>query len=779
MTAPLPPRNETTGAGLIHTASWREALTPARALRVLLLLLVAVGLALLGAPHVTRPLGRYAAGEFAPHAIRAPFDISVTDEEATRQQRGEAARRAPVVATFDPGVPAAVLARFREALAPIGPLARELSALRAEPTPTPRTRAARAAAQARVERRRALERDLEAALAEAERALGEALPQDVRTALREPGGAPSAVDAFGTLVAAAYASPVVPDVAGLQRLADGATRPLAVVLVEAASGSETRLDDVDALRDVGAARLAVEAAGRTLPTQALARWLTPIAVRWVRPNALPDVAATAARRDAAAASVLPVSLTFRRNQLIVGEGQPVTRQALLVLDAIASQRLDRTTWQRLLGRGGVLFALLLLAFVVVDRDHLRFALETRHFPYAVTSLGGTAVAFRVWIESLASLAERYPALPEAALVLMFPAAATFMHARVVLPYASAVTYLAVQSICLGLLWQIDLLFVVYQLVAGLVAGHLAAECSRRQCVVRAGLLAGVALAPVAACLALLTGEASAGTVAWTVAGALAGCALSGLTLLAVGPLFEWLFGHMTRIRLVELMNYEHPLLRRLTETTPGTFQHSVTIGLLADAAAQAVDADGLLARVGALYHDVGKTERPELFVENQHGANPHDTLAPAESARLIIGHVDAGVRLVEEHGVGERIADFVREHHGTSLVRYFLARAEAQGPADPAAFRYPGPRPRSRETGILMIADQVEATARAMDDPTEEGLREMAQRTIDRVQAEGQLDECPLTMRELALIREAFVQVLVGAHHRRIKYPRQEIGNRK
>jgi hypothetical protein len=261
-------------------------------------------------------------------------------------------------------------------------------------------------------------------------------------------------------------------------------------------------------------------------------------------------------------------------------------------------------------------------------------------------------------------------------------------------------------------------------------------------------------------------------VAWTVVGAAAGCALSGLTLLAVGPLFEWMFGHMTRIRLVELMNYHHPLLRRLTEVTPGTFQHSVTIGLLVDAAAQAVDADALLARVGALYHDAGKTERPVLFVENQQGGeNPHDHLAPRESARLIIDHVDAGVRLVREFGLGERIADFVREHHGTSTVRFFMARAEAEGPVDAADFRYPGPRPRSRETGILMIADQVEATARAMDAPTPEALRAMVQKTIDRIEAEGQLDECPLTIQELAVIREAFVQVLIGAHHRRIKYP--------
>lgn len=766
-------------------ARLRALLTGRNLWRLAVLVALAVALALLGSPHLLQPSDRYAIGDFATRALRAPYDLSIVDEEATRQQREAAAARAPIVATVDTAVQASLRARFSSAWAPANePLAELVSSEAPLPAPngtlTARARAARRDEEARRRQRAdAARRALDEAFDAVEQTLGEPIPAEVRRAVSTPGDLATLLAGFDRLVGEAYRVPLVsslePFAALSAETAQAAPKP-PVALVDAASRRETRLEDPERVRDLDAARAAVVARAPELAPEVpddVRAWLANMAARSLRPDTVADEAATRARRDAAADAVLPVSISFRRNQLVVGEGQPLTRQALLVLEAIRQQRMDRGSWLRATGRAGVILALFLLAFIVVDHDRTRFAIDSYDFAYGLTSLTATVAAFRLWLEMVSGLAERYPGLPESALVLAFPAAATVMHARVVLPYASAVTYLAVQAICMGLLWQLDLLLVVFLLISGLVAGHLAANCSRRQCVLQAGLLAGLLMAPVAACLALLTGEASGASVAWMVVGAMVGCAASGLSLLAIGPLFEWMFGHMTRIRLVELMNYHHPLLRRVTEATPGTFQHSVTVALLVDAAAQAVGADALLGRVGALYHDAGKTEQPELFVENQHERNPHDDLPPHESARRIIAHVEAGVRLVREFGLGERIADFVREHHGTSLVRYFMARAAAQGPVDAAAFQYPGPRPGSAETGILMLADQVEATARAMDAPTPEGLRAMVQQTIDRTLAEGQLDECPLTVQQLASVREAFVQVLMGAHHRRIKYPGQ------
>lgn len=752
-----------------------DAVRARTARQVLLLCIAAIVLSVLGSPQVTRPIERYALGDYTSYAIRSPYDLAIVDEEATRQQRAAAAAAAPVVAHLDRRVAAALQARMGSALAPIEQALTAVEAADAAAA-VPRNRSA-AAEAARARQRATARRDaVDAVAGDVELRLGQTLPTAIRDALSSRDVLAAMRASFDRLVADTYRLPVVADAASIRSLAGdtiAAGLPLHVVLVDA-DGREERVDDLSRLAVLADVRASLGDRAERLKgglTSGTAAWLATIASAWLRPSVVADATATGQRRDTAAQAVLPVSLTFRRNQLIVGEGQPVTRQTLLALEALRQQRLDVGVWRRTGARAGVLLGLLLVAYWAGWYRRRHVAVPPGQFPYLLTSLLFTAVAFRVWLELAGSLSNRYPGIPETAMVLAFPATAAAMYARVVLPFPAAATYFVLQSLCLGLLWQLDLAYVIHLLVSAAIGTRLVARCSGRDCVMRAGIVTGLLVGPVAACLALL-GDTTGATVLWTTAGAMAGCVLSGLSMLAVGPLFEWVFGHMTRIRLVELMNYQHPLLRRITELTPGTFQHSVTIGLLADAAATAIDADGLLARVGALYHDAGKTEQPEYFVENQRGVNPHDTLAPLESARAIIAHVPAGVRLVREYGLGERVADFVREHHGTSTVKYFLNRAAQAGASpDPADFAYPGPMPRSRETGILMIADQVEATARAMDAPTEDDLRAMVRATIERIVGDHQLDECPLTQQDLSAIREAFVQVLAGVHHRRIKYP--------
>ena len=242
--------------------------------------------------------------------------------------------------------------------------------------------------------------------------------------------------------------------------------------------------------------------------------------------------------------------------------------------------------------------------------------------------------------------------------------------------------------------------------------------------------------------------------------------------LVFGAPLEWLFGHVTRLTLSEWLSYDHPLIRRLSLNAPGTFQHSANVALLADAAARAIGADALLSRVGGLYHDVGKANAPEDFIENQHGTNPHDALSPEASAAIFRAHVLDGVAMVVEHGMGERIAAFVREHHGTGVMRSLLNKpSSADGPAAEQALAYPGPTPRSRETAILMIADQLEATARAVAPVDEAGCLALVDRTISRIDEEGQLANAGLRLQDRELIRQVYARVLAAMHHRRMTYP--------
>ncbi len=239
------------------------------------------------------------------------------------------------------------------------------------------------------------------------------------------------------------------------------------------------------------------------------------------------------------------------------------------------------------------------------------------------------------------------------------------------------------------------------------------------------------------------------------------------------PLLEQTLKVTTDLTLLELADPSRPLLRRLATEAPGTWAHSVAMANLCESACEAIGANGLLARVGCYYHDVGKLASPQHFVENQlRPGNPHDALTPDESARIITAHVGAGVALARQYGLPEVVSDFIREHHGTTRVEYFLDRAR-KGGAEPdvAAYTYPGPSPRRAETAIAMLADSAEAAVRVLDDPEPDAVRNAIDALVARKIATGQLDDAPLTLRDLARIKGEFVRILGGMRHHRIDYP--------
>jgi putative nucleotidyltransferase with HDIG domain len=234
-----------------------------------------------------------------------------------------------------------------------------------------------------------------------------------------------------------------------------------------------------------------------------------------------------------------------------------------------------------------------------------------------------------------------------------------------------------------------------------------------------------------------------------------------------------IFGVTTRIQLMELAQLSHPLLRELQEKAPGTFHHSVIVGNLAERAADLVGADALLVRVGCYFHDIGKIAKPEYYIENQlESGNPHDKLQPSASARLVSEHVRIGLQLTGRYRLPSRVRAFIPEHHGTRLVTYFFRKASAHDPTtDPEKFRYPGPKPQSKETAIVMLADSTEAVVRSSRDRSHERIGELVDGVINERVAEGQFDECDLTMRDLRIIAESFKITLRGIYHPRIEYP--------
>ncbi|OVE82670.1 hypothetical protein BVY03_00385, partial [bacterium K02(2017)] len=255
-----------------------------------------------------------------------------------------------------------------------------------------------------------------------------------------------------------------------------------------------------------------------------------------------------------------------------------------------------------------------------------------------------------------------------------------------------------------------------------------------------------------------------------------GGVFASLLLLAISPIMEALFNYTTNIQLLELANMNHPLLREMIVRAPGSYLHSQLVGTLSEAGTRAIGGNSLLARVGSYYHDIGKMKKPLYFIENQKGENPHDTLAPSMSALIIEAHVKDGMEMAKEYNLPVQIANFIPEHQGTKLIGYFYHKAlkdagDQKDKIDEKDYRYKGPRPQTRESGVVMLSDTIEAAVRSMPDKSPQKIRTQVEKLVNMHFVDGQLDECDLTLRDLHLIVDAFVKILIGVYHQRVEYP--------
>ena len=281
------------------------------------------------------------------------------------------------------------------------------------------------------------------------------------------------------------------------------------------------------------------------------------------------------------------------------------------------------------------------------------------------------------------------------------------------------------------------------------------------------------------------GDSSVYKLLWDWAFAFMGGVGAGIVAAGIAPLVEIAFDYTTDIKLLELANLDQPLLRRLMIEAPGTYHHSVIVGNMVEAAAAEIGANPLLAKVCGYYHDIGKIKKPLYFIENQtNGINRHDKLAPSMSSLILISHVKDGVEIAKKYKLGHVIIETIRQSHGTSLISYFYKKAkQLKGEAvNIDDFRYPGPRPQTREAGLVMLADIVEAASRTLPNPTPSKIQGLVQNLINNVFSDGQLDNCELTLKDLHNIAKSFNKILYGIHHHRIEYPEKPLlsnGKRK
>jgi putative nucleotidyltransferase with HDIG domain len=491
---------------------------------------------------------------------------------------------------------------------------------------------------------------------------------------------------------------------------------------------------------------------------------------FIVPNSFPDPQATEEAKVRAREAVEPVYTTLEEGQIIVREGEvtsDVAWEALVRLRLLQPQ----VQWSDIAAR--ILFISLLVFILALYLTilHPSFWANWRDI-----LLLGVLVTLSILVAKLM--------IPgHVVLGYLVPLAAASMLLTTLVDTEIAIVVTAVLSPIIGLIAGGSLEFAVYSFAGGVAASLRLWRTERLNAFLWAGVYAALSnLGVVLVFRALEQDHDLLGTL--QIAGASLGNAVLAMSLTLGGFfLFSNVLKITTSLQLLELGRPTHPLLRELLMKAPGTYHHSLMVGNMAEQAAQAVGANPLLARVGAYYHDIGKMLRPYFFAENQtDGENPHDRLDPETSAQIITSHVKDGLQLARKYGLPKEIQDFIPQHHGTAMSSYFYHQACTQNGGSPqtdkARFRYPGPKPRSREAAILMLADETEAASRANRPRSVEEIEELVDGLIQTRVRDGQLDDSDLTLRDLQKVREALVSVLQGSYHPRIKYPENSLAEK-
>jgi hypothetical protein len=502
-----------------------------------------------------------------------------------------------------------------------------------------------------------------------------------------------------------------------------------------------------------------------------------IAKRALRPSLTANIAETERRRTLAAAGVKDAVIQIKKGQKIIGDGELITPDHLRMLAAMRAQT-DHFDVFEATGGTAALVALLLAGIWTFHRKAFRRFRPTRRDGLLLGVLLLLFLgAFRLAAAVAEALHDRWPAVPLQALLVLLPIAAGAMLVRLLLNQELALFFGLVLSMLVGVMLGNSLFFAVYGLLGSLVAATQVARARDRAALFRSGVWVGLVNAGVVLAFALAAGKGPPRDALLTACFAGLGSLLIVPTLvLAFTPLLELGFGYASDLKLLELANLNHPALKELIVQSPGTYHHSIIVGSLVEAAAEATGCNPLLGKTCAYYHDIGKGKNPLYFGENQKGDNPHDCLAPGMSAVIIKRHVTDGLELARRYKLPRAVQDVIAQHHGTRLVGYFHHRAlkeveGREGTVEDAVFRYTGPRPQFREAALVMLADAVEAASRAMPEPTTERLQALVQRIITAVFSEGQLDECDLTLRDLNAISLSFLHTLEGIYHSRPAYP--------
>lgn len=746
-----------------------------------ILLVMSLILSFLLTPSFSIGPPTYELGEIADRNIKAQRDLKIIDEQATAIERDEAVQRSPLVFELDENVQLQVRQRLETAFST---MRQNLEASNPPPMPEPLTLVN---PEALTGDDHALARDLPEVLQQLlnrrrafAQPLGIQVPEEVLSDLLERGFSTELQEKVQRLIQPIFDRGIIPS----QHPQLGDTHYRNIVIRRAGADQEDFSPQTSYLDIEGARKLAVTQAFELGSDSKEIRALAFLASQLLQPNLVFALDETERLREQAYASVKPVRIHVRKNEMLVREGQKIGREDLLKLKANSEGRAQRRLF--------LVFATMFVfcgvcTWVVlrVSREHFpSFRMEVQDLLFLAILVVFLITIARAGLWMADVVGDNTANISGKCLLYAVPFTAGAMLVSIFFGVTQSLVFSLLVTTFAGILFGRDFVLFFYFLIGSMVAAHSVTPCRNRMIPIRAGLLVGVTNVFLIILSALLQDQMVFFRMVLSVFFGLCGGLFAGVLVIGLIPLIEMAFSYTTDTRLLELATMDQPMLQELMVQAPGTYHHSIIVGNMVEAAAKSIGANALLAKVAAYYHDIGKTKKPLYFIENQFECeNRHEKLAPSMSSLILISHVKDGIELARQHRLGRRITDIISQHHGKSFISFFYnkaveAREKAQStrgadlpPINMDDYRYPGPKPQTREAGLVMLADVVEAACRSLTDPTPARIQGMVNRLINNIFIDGQLDECELTLKDLHSIAKHFNQILATVHHKRIEYP--------
>lgn len=739
--------------------------------RWLLALIISFVVALLISPNIALPVRTYKVGDYTKKAIKAHRDIVIEDPAATRKRQNEAVDQVWPIYDYSASLKRDITRKIemafydaREFFHPLEPDSDKGKEATGKIIP---------------------KSEIVAVKNKFQKTLGVTIDKKDLSALQQFEFRKSIQDLTQRYVEKAMSRQIV----GNKKFVsdDFESKPgekAGITIRNLDKETETFLSNMDKILDIEQAYGYLKKDIKAEDASKAGKLALKLAISLIQPNLTFNKSATEELKRLTRENLAPSVINFKKNQLIVGEGQMLSAETVEILNRLRKQHPRGESILIFLGTILFSFLFLIVLFRYAELNISKFDLTQRDVLFLASFLAFSLFMSKIAIIIIDAIGAQFEFLPPEVLLLGIPIAATAMTVRFLLNSEIAVICAIAISTLAGIVVDPSVVTILYFLIASLVGAHFIGQASQRNTIIKAGLYTGFfnAAAIITLKITLVSGSGLFSmAMLYSLLFSFMGGLVSGLVVLSITPVLEWAFGYTSNIKLLELASLNHPLLKEMVVKAPGTYSHSTLVSGLAEGAAESVGCNPLLAKVAALYHDIGKVNKPEYFVENLQDEmdNKHNTLFPRMSGLILTSHVKEGVEKAKRHNLGDQIADVIQQHHGTSLIYYFYKRAKEQeepdkSPVNEEDFRYSGPKPQTREAAIVMLSDIVEASTRSLPNPTSVKIKRNVEEMIERSFRDGQLEECNLTLRELQLISQAFIVILNGVFHSRIKYPDPE-----